>query len=159
MESERGMGMTVFIENSFMKWKTPNEKKLKILKSWGDEYEKLTPFFVWRNLLRDLLEIEKWKERMKSKTIKKVIKKIDSPQITILDPLQINLDQNWMEFLPLLNDIHKVTEMMVKENSFTSNMQPERRKNATAALLKHILEKRTEKFFFIVEGKNKKKEK
>ena len=130
---------------------------VQVYRSWSEELEKATPFFVWRNILKQLLQIELWKERLKNKTLKQFIKQKSNGFISNADAIEnqlgIELDANWKEYLPLLNDIHRVTSLIIEENEFTIGLKGSRRYHHTISLIKHILEKRSkiEKIVILVE--------
>ena len=147
------MGVSSVIDGIKKKIINSKVKNLKVLKSWAEEFEKMTPFFVWRNLIKQFLEIEFWKEKMRSKTMKKITKRmaIDPREDNLIGQLQVQLDSNWREYLPLLNDIHRFPPFMVEENSFTLKLKGGRRYEYTSMFLKHIFENQSEKFLIIIE--------
>ena len=119
--------------------------------------EKTTALFVWRTLLKQLLQVDVWKERLKSRSLKKMVKKNSMSSLTneeaIVHQLGIELDVNWREYLPLLNDLHRVPSLYIEDNDFTLELKGSRRFHHTCSLIKHILEKRSklEKIVILVE--------
>ena len=146
LQAETGMGITTLFRYAVQCVEQMNSrsKSINIFQANSDEYERYTPMFLWREIMKQYLEMELWKKKISRKNSKK-----ESSTISF-NNFASSLKEEWKEYLPLLNDLYCFPDSIIPDNKFTSELVGEKRYEATCFFLKHFFEKQPFKIMFVL---------